>query len=1200
MKINRVFSFLLTVIFNQCICGQSIYTWSKLLSDSLIDKSRLQLGSAEQFDRENQIYYSVWASSSSNAKIQKFDLKNKTISTISAGAWPGEMYASVYDPSNKVIVAKRVGRDNTYYLNSSNVWTKNGTGSYDSESYGSTDFYNGASGRMSFIGGYGWYSTKNWIYEQTGTSWSILNSNQNSCSFPKRVGAKVASSKDNKILYILSGQGSCDGNQLASSCSLGSAWATDVGVYCWIRDLQKVDLSTNTVSKVLSPNHASIDLHAEFAYDYDENVFYTIGGYIPAPIYNRNTGNDSSVYTKVKRFRVGIDTAFVTISISGTGPSLVKVNNYNGVAFYDSKGKRVVWLRSDGVWSFSTSIQVNQWSGTGNFNNTSNWTSGSIPGSSDSVVIKSGTLTINQSTTLDVMTIVGGSTVKLTAPLSVRNLHIKNGTLDLNDQRLTVTGRIIQSTDSSNYYIQAGTSASPKSRSELAIKPNSSVNSIVYFNPSANRLNRFEIGNGSAVAQITLGSSLKIKGGEDGGSGPGLLTVNKNSKVVIPSGSILTLESDTFNAGVSLAQPAQRSVVCTGTGKINIERDHYGVRGWRLYSHPFKTDIDLQEVANDIELIGPGGTSEGFYSNSYKNAAAYWYDYSKADSSATTDPAWTAFTSAQGRVQSNNSDTVLVDSLTISFTAYNKQTFRSKIGKKYKLVIYGLFDSHCYPSAKHDAAYSDVHTSTPIKNNHTTVVSWNNQSIRPAVDVYRTDHKYTYYVTATDSIQTYEFQDNPYSDNCGYVKYWIYEINENPNKWQKNSTMLLFNPGNRRGTGAFDNPSTATYEQGKISLSYTLDSTEIHLNDGTTQTISTGILPSKSKYFFITNPFTAPVKLCRIQGLNSSNVDPYFYYWKQRRNTVTDNFSPAEWQSEKLFNGTAARDSNISIPAFGTILVRLKNSSSTTFTFPESAKQLTNYGYIIGGAKGASKTGLMFADATGSDIGSNGIEIKLLVNDSQEADRVLIYNEANQSPAYTNYDAAKYLNQDFPNVYTLSADNKPLSIDMQDIKAQLDAGKSEVTIPLGVNREANKRFATLKWELSENTTGLEILLKDLQNQATEPWSTGVVKNIALDQQSLTTKRYALVFKQQLSSNENFPVIVGQPMIQVYPNPTEDNWVNVVYSKANSKSQYRIFDMAGKQIMHGMANSKFKIDIGSISEGAYILSIDQNSQFFIKN
>jgi hypothetical protein len=56
--------------------------------------------------------------------------------------------------------------------------------------------------------------------------------------------------------------------------------------------------------------------------------------------------------------------------------------------------------------------------------------------------------------------------------------------------------------------------------------------------------------------------------------------------------------------------------------------------------------------------------------------------------------------------------------------------------------------------------------------------------------------------------------------------------------------MLLFNPGNRRGTDAFGSPTTATYEQGKISLSYTLDSAAVHLNDGTTQSIAATNIPS--------------------------------------------------------------------------------------------------------------------------------------------------------------------------------------------------------------------------------------------------------------------------------------------------------------------------------------------------------------------
>ena len=741
-------------------------------------------------------------------------------------------------------------------------------------------------------------------------------------------------------------------------------------------------------------------------------------------------------------------------------------------------------LPGSNSWSYHSIAmrKLHEWTGTADISSTSNWSNGSVPSSSDTVIILSGSLTVNQTTSLDVLTITGGATVKLTAPLTLRNLYITYGTLDLNGQRLTVTGKITQTTSASNYYIQAGTLASPKTRSELVIKPTINKNSTIYLNPDANKINLFEVGNSTYTAQITLGNALKIKGGEDGSLAPGLVTVNKKGKIIIPSGSSLTLECDTFNAQLSLGATAQKSIVCTGTGKFNIERDHYGVRGWRLYSHPFAADIDLQEVANDIELIGAGGTSEGFYSDNYKNGAAYWYDYTKADSTAATDPAWTAFTSAKGTTVSGNA-----------------------------------------------------------------------------------------------------------------------------NKWKKNNTMLLFNPGNQRGTDAFGSPSTATYVQGKITLSYALDSvTAIQLNDGKTQTNTTGTLPSKSKYFFITNPYTAPIKLCRIHGLNSTNVDPYFYYWKQRRNTVTNNFSPAEWQAEKIFNGTALRDSNIAIPAFGTILVRLKNSGSTTFTIHEAAKQLTNYSYIIGGAKSVSKTGLMFVDATGSDIGTNGVEIKLLVNDSQEADRVLVYNEANQSPTYTTYDAAKYTNTDFPNIYTLSADAKPLAIDMQDIKAQLDAGKTEVVIPITIKREANKRYASLKMELSANTTGMEISLKDNQSKSVEPWFTGNLKSVQFAATDAEINRYSLVFKQNttsvkdllkdIASNKNN---ASKSELTVYPNPTDGKLSLKLSNGDNYQGNYQIFDMTGRLLMEGKSQ-KTQIDASKLSSGQYIIKTKSQVSIFNKN
>ena len=203
------------------------------------------------------------------------------------------------------------------------------------------------------------------------------------------------------------------------------------------------------------------------------------------------------------------------------------------------------------------------------FSNNLNWECSKVPSATDSAIIISGTMTVNQATTLDAIKVNNGSTVKLTAPLTVRNLHLNNGTIDLNGQRLTITGGIYQSTDSTNYYIQAGTSASPKPKSELVFAPTANTSSTLYFNPNANTLKVLELGTSSKTAQVTLGNSINIKGGKKP-SNVGSLKVNNGSKLIIPNGTSLTLQSDTFNAFLDLAAPAKRAIHCSGSGTFNV------------------------------------------------------------------------------------------------------------------------------------------------------------------------------------------------------------------------------------------------------------------------------------------------------------------------------------------------------------------------------------------------------------------------------------------------------------------------------------------------------------------------------------------------------------------------------------------------------------------------------------------------------
>ena len=947
------------------------------------------------------------------------------------------------------------------------------------------------------------------------------------------------------------------------------------------------------------------------------------------------------------------------------------------------------------------------WTGTANFTSAANWFSGVAPHSTDSATILSGTMTVNQATTLDVMKVNNGSTVKLTAPLTVRNLHLENGTIDLNGHILTVTGRIYQSTDSTNYYIQAGTSAAPKPRSELAIKPSTAANSTLYFNPNANRLNKLEIGNGTAAAQITLGNSLKIKGGEDGGTGPGLLSIRKNSKIIIPSNCTLTLESDTFNAGLSLADPAKRTIICQGTGKFAIEREHFGARGWRLYAHPFNANIDLQQVADDIDVIGSGGTSEGFLSNALTNASAYWYDYSKADSTAKTDLAWTPFTSAKGNTLSGNPNLWNKNSPILLFNPgarKNTGAFSNPSSATYeegKITLSYTLDSNAVHLNDGNFQLNGYLSAVPLED---LIGYWNlnnslkdelnqNDLVSKAGNVLNDTNRFNanesaYYFNSTDlSINhSLQFPQNIKSQfnklTKGTIGFWVkikqhavsnhyFEFDNIFFVKQKHGTYTQSLFGLLGGTrklrvhlnGAlpatiglvskttlnlnqwyhigftWDGNYHKLYLNGKLdtqissnivldnvgapdemAIGYTagigasgsfstindfgiwkncLTSSEIStLYNGT----ATSKISSNSDYYFLTNPFTTPIKLNRISGLNTTNCYPYFYYWKQRRDTITNNFMPAMWQSELIANNTTVRDTNLAIPAFGTILLKLKNKA-TTFSIPESAKQLINFNYIIGGAKGTSTQGLMFQEIPIQRQGPGAIEIELLVYDSFLTDRLLIYDKSEESQSFGGSDAPKFKESSFANIFSLTSDGKELSLDVQDITARLYEGEDQVEIPLIITRDANKHQKNLHLRIGEKHSDLQCYVKDAKTEILHPMEWADELPIEYNNDDPVISRYSLVFKRSSSSTEDIQkntetLTSNKTQLLAYPNPVEGQ-LHIRLLNHNGKVPYRIYSIEGKKVLDGTIQNLEIINTKQLQVGLYIIEANGEKVKFVK-
>lgn len=330
-------------------------TWNLLIPPSAYDVSKLNFSNTA-FNQKSSIFYSVYKTGS-NCKVQSFNLNSNTVSVIPTSIQVSDDFSPfTYDYTNNRLIANRSGKDDLYAVSAKGgEWSQIGNGSYDAESYGSQFFWNSSNNSVGFFGGYGYFATHNWIWEnnESWTSPYLNNTICNNSNPAKRSGYGYAlgAPGSNKI-FIFSGQGSCSGNQHESFCSLGSPWATDIGIYCWLKDLWQLDLSTHAFTNILPVNNNSISKEGQIVYDYTNNTFYILGGYVPSSNYNSNYGNIINFETGVLRFRVGIDKGFVPLTVEGTPPPKLKINNLGpNAAYYDAFNNQIVWARKDGIWA---------------------------------------------------------------------------------------------------------------------------------------------------------------------------------------------------------------------------------------------------------------------------------------------------------------------------------------------------------------------------------------------------------------------------------------------------------------------------------------------------------------------------------------------------------------------------------------------------------------------------------------------------------------------------------------------------------------------------------------------------------------------------------------------------------------------------------------------------------------------------------
>ena len=329
--------------------------WQLIIPSSAYDGNMLGL-SSNAYDRSANKIYSLLVSNVGSS-LYSFDLNNNTVSDVTTSDDPSELYSFTLNADNSRIMAARAGTDVIYSISTNGgSWTNQQSGgAFDSYHYGANYYFNQVNNSVGFFGGYGFYSVNNAVYENDGTQWIEMlpnNSNCNNTVPPKRVGeATSLGAPNSNEFYFMSGAGNCSGDQFASSCDLGSAWASDIGVWCWLKDLWKYNYDANEFTQILPVNSSSITQEGDLAYDYCNNTFYMIGGYIPSPVFDPsyNPNFNSNVY----RYRVGIDNGFVPIQINGAAPPILPISNMKQhKAYFDIFNNIIIWIRFDGVYTF--------------------------------------------------------------------------------------------------------------------------------------------------------------------------------------------------------------------------------------------------------------------------------------------------------------------------------------------------------------------------------------------------------------------------------------------------------------------------------------------------------------------------------------------------------------------------------------------------------------------------------------------------------------------------------------------------------------------------------------------------------------------------------------------------------------------------------------------------------------------------------
>ena len=325
--------------------ADSIFTWTLIKSSETVQAETGGINfvpRAFAYNRENGDLYLV---NNSSQQLLRYRISENLITEIPSSNWFSNASELVFNPSDNHLYSWRSGLDNVYRIPiEGGEWEQVASGGFDAYRYGANSYYNGVSENCGAVHGYGWYQYRRDANEIANGQWNQVIPNSSGVE-PYKRSTTVLPNADYTELILIDGSGNTNGDQWQSNCDIpgGLNWASDIGKWCWLRDLWKLDLATMTYTNVL-PLNSDFEYTGVFGYDYTRDEYYRFGGFVPAAVY----GQAVSTTNAAAKLNFSGEPSWVELSVQGDIPP----QNAGGRSFYIEDLDQFLIFNSHGIWRF--------------------------------------------------------------------------------------------------------------------------------------------------------------------------------------------------------------------------------------------------------------------------------------------------------------------------------------------------------------------------------------------------------------------------------------------------------------------------------------------------------------------------------------------------------------------------------------------------------------------------------------------------------------------------------------------------------------------------------------------------------------------------------------------------------------------------------------------------------------------------------